>query len=49
MVIDAIGNRDIPSVTGALVMTTMIVTVVNLLIDLLYAFVDPRIKGQYVK
>ena len=49
MVIDAIGNRDIPTVTGALVMTTMIVTVVNLLIDLLYAFVDPRIKGQYVK
>lgn len=49
MVVDAIGNRDIPSVTGGIVMTTIIVTCVNLLIDLLYAFVDPRIKGQYVK
>ena len=49
MVVDAISNRDIPSVTGGIVMTTIIVTCVNLLIDLLYAFVDPRIKGQYVK
>lgn len=49
MIVDAIGNRDIPSVTGGIVMTTIIVTCVNLLIDLLYAFVDPRIKGQYVK
>jgi len=49
MVVDAIGNRDIPSVTGGIVMTTIIVTCVNLVIDLLYAFVDPRIKGQYVK
>ena len=36
-------------VTGALVMTTMIVSVVNLLIDIVYAFVDPRIKSQYTK
>lgn len=49
MIVDAIGNRDIPSVTGGIVMTTILVTCVNLLIDLLYAFVDPRIKGQYVK
>ncbi len=36
-------------VTGALVMTTMIVSIVNLLIDIVYAFVDPRIKSQYTK
>ena len=35
--------------TGALVMTTMIVSIVNLLIDIVYAFVDPRIKSQYTK
>ena len=27
----------------------LIFTVVNLLVDLLYAFVDPRIKAQYTK
>ena len=49
MVVDAIGNRDIPTVTGGIVMTTILVTVVNLVIDILYAYVDPRIKAQYVK
>lgn len=49
LVVDAIDQRDIPMVTGALVMTTMIVSVVNLLIDIVYAFVDPRIKSQYTK
>jgi peptide/nickel transport system permease protein len=48
-VVDAIDQRDIPTVTGALVMTTMLVTVVNLLIDIVYAYVDPRIKAQYMK
>lgn len=49
LVVDAIDQRDIPTVTGALVMTTMLVTVVNLLIDIVYAYVDPRIKSQYMK
>ena len=49
LVVDAIDQRDIPTVTGALVMTTMLVTVVNLLIDIVYAYVDPRIKAQYMK
>ena len=30
LVVDAIDQRDIPTVTGALVMTTMLVTIVNL-------------------
>lgn len=49
LVVDAIDQRDIPTVTGALVMTTMLVTVVNLIIDIIYAYVDPRIKAQYTK
>ena len=49
LVVDAIDQRDIPMVKGALVMTTMIVSIVNLLIDIVYAFVDPRIKSQYTK
>ena len=49
LVVDAIDPRDIPTVTGALVMTTMLVTVENLLIDIVYAFVDPRIKAKYSK
>ena len=49
LVVDAINQRDIPTVTGALVMTTMLVSIVNLLVDIIYAYVDPRIKAQYTK
>lgn len=49
LVVDAIDQRDIPTVTGALIMTTMLVTIVNLLVDIVYAYVDPRIKAQYTK
>lgn len=28
-------------------MLAIIVTVINLLVDIIYAFVDPRIKSQY--
>ncbi|MDR1376583.1 MAG: ABC transporter permease [Synergistaceae bacterium] len=49
LVVDAINQRDIPMVTGALVLTTMLVSIVNLVVDIVYAFVDPRIKAQYTK
>ena len=49
LVVDAIEQRDIPMVTGALVMTTLLVSVANLIIDIVYAYVDPRIKAQYTK
>lgn len=49
MVINAIGARDVNLVTGGIIMTTMIASVITLLVDLLYGFVDPRIKARYAK
>ena len=49
LIVDAIGNRDIPMVTGCVILTTMLVSIVQLCVDILYAFVDPRIKAQYTK
>jgi peptide/nickel transport system permease protein len=43
MLIDAIGARDYPLAQGAITVFTMIIIVVNLAIDMLYAVVDPRI------
>jgi len=40
-------SRDIPVVTGSIIMTTMFLCLVLLAVDLLYAVVDPRIKAQY--
>ncbi|HXJ80024.1 MAG TPA: ABC transporter permease [Candidatus Methylomirabilis sp.] len=43
MLVDAIGARDYPMAQGAITVFTMIIIVVNLVVDMLYAVVDPRI------
>lgn len=43
-VIDAILKSDYPVVQGAVMMMAVVFVVVNLLVDILYAFLDPRIK-----
>ena len=43
MLVDAIGARDYPLAQGAITVFTMIIIVVNLGVDMLYAVVDPRI------
>ena len=47
LIIDYVHQRDVPVVTGAIIVTTVITGVVHLAVDLLYAVVDPRIKGKY--
>jgi ABC-type dipeptide/oligopeptide/nickel transport system permease component len=43
MLVDAITARDYPLAQGAITVFTMTIIVVNLVVDLLYAVVDPRI------
>ncbi|MFV0424168.1 MAG: ABC transporter permease [Bacilli bacterium] len=47
--VDAIKTRDIPVVLAAVIFMAVVFTVVNLLVDILYAFLDPRIKAKYKK
>lgn len=47
--ISAINSRDYPVVEGCIIYIALIFSLVMLLTDLIYAFVDPRIKAQYVK
>ncbi len=42
-----ISNRDFPVVTGCVVFVCFCMGIVMLLMDLIYAFLDPRIKAQY--
>ena len=44
MATTAIGNRDMPVLQGTILLTTVIVIVGNLLADLLYSILDPRIR-----
>ena len=44
LAVNAIFQRDYPVVTGAAVLTTTMVVLGNLIADVLYAVVDPRIR-----
>lgn len=47
LVVDSIKNRDTPMVLGSIIIFAICFCLVNLLVDILYAYVDPRIKSQY--
>lgn len=47
MMVDAINARNYPVVQGGVLFVAIVVSLVNLAVDLLYAFIDPRIKSQY--
>jgi peptide/nickel transport system permease protein len=44
LLIQAIGRRDFPLVQGAVLVIAALYVLINLLVDLLYAVVDPRIR-----
>lgn len=43
LVIDAINNRDYPMIQGTVLLVAITFIFVNLIVDILYAFIDPRI------
>ena len=44
--IEAVSRRDFPVVQGTVLVITLTFVVINTLVDILYAFVDPRIKYE---
>lgn len=46
-IVDSVGFQDYPVVQGGVLWIAINVAIINLIIDLIYAFVDPRIKSQY--
>lgn len=49
LIIDSINRKDRPMIMGCLVLTTIFISLLNLGTDLLYAYLDPRIKAEYKK
>lgn len=45
--INSIRSQDFPIVQGGVLLIAIIFSMVNLLVDILYAYVDPRIRSQY--
>ena len=48
LLVEAVTQRDIPMITGTVIMTTILYVLILLIVDLSYSLVDPRIKSQYV-
>jgi peptide/nickel transport system permease protein len=44
MAIDAVVNRDLPLIQGIVLLFAIIFTGVNLIVDLLYAVLNPRLR-----
>lgn len=44
LIVDAIFQRDIPVIQGCVLFAALVVMAVNLLVDIIYSWVDPRIK-----
>jgi len=49
MVVEAVQARDVKMATGAVIMTSIMYVVINLIVDLAYGLVDPRIFSQFAK
>lgn len=43
-VVDSVSNRDYPAIQGVVLVLAVTFVLVNTLVDLLYAAVDPRVK-----
>ncbi|MGB7338515.1 MAG: ABC transporter permease [Phototrophicaceae bacterium] len=44
LLVQALGNRDFPVVQAFVILVGAIVIIINLLLDILYAYLDPRIR-----
>ena len=47
LLLSAINTRDFPTIQGTVLVLSFFVCVINLVVDVAYAYVDPRIKSQY--
>lgn len=46
-IVSAVGRRDYPAVQGSALLLSIIFSIIMLVVDLIYAAADPRIKAQY--
>ena len=47
LIVDGINTKNAPLVQGGILFVAVAMSLINLLIDVIYAFVDPRIRSQY--
>lgn len=49
LILQAINMKDVPQVMAALIFMAILFCLVMVLVDIIYAYIDPRIKARYAK
>ncbi len=49
LIVNAIRAKDTPMVVASVLFAAIIASIVNLLVDILYAYIDPRLKSKYTR
>ncbi len=44
-IVDALNLRDLPVVMGAVLVIAALFTIINILVDIIYGWLDPRVRG----
>ena len=47
--VNGITDRDVPIVTGCVITIALVYSLVTMVVDCLYAFIDPRTKARFIK
>ena len=47
LMVNGVRQRDTPIVMAAVLFAALLAGVVNLLVDILYTFIDPRLKSEF--
>ena len=47
MMVDAVRQQDVPTIMGGVLISAVVIAVANLLTDLSYAVIDPRLESMY--
>lgn len=47
LMLNAVRTKDIPIVMATVLILALVFSMINLLLDIIYSFIDPRVKSQY--
>lgn len=48
LMVNAIRDKDVPMLVAAVLFAAIIASLINLVVDIMYAYIDPRLKSKYV-
>ena len=48
-IVTSIRQKDVPAVMAATILLAALFSLIMLVVDILYAFIDPRIKAKYAR